>query len=292
MPSEHILFDSTTVRIGRFVCTPEEPDWDTENIINGTIVVFPSVPVRIHQADYDPVLADRNVVMYYNDGHPYRRGLLDERGDDAVWIALKGTLACDLLAEHRARTPIDPETPFDVDHGPSPADCFLRHKALSHTLEHNGAESLLQAEEAAIALVSDLLRADGCVRARGRLRAKRTGTERSRREIAENIRELLATDPGAAWTLERIVDRVCVSPSHLCRIFKEQTGMTIHRYLMQLRLREAADAVLGGERNLALLATRLGFSTHSHFSEHFRRSFGLSPNRLRRSDVLATIVNA
>ena len=102
MPSERILFDSATVRIGHFVCAPDEPHWHTENIINGTVVVFPSVPVRIHQADREPVLADRNVVMYYNDGQPYRRGLLHDRGDSAVWIALKGDHAHDLLRECRA----------------------------------------------------------------------------------------------------------------------------------------------------------------------------------------------
>lgn len=289
MPSERILFDSATVRIGHFVCAPDEPHWHTENIINGTVVVFPSVPVRIHQADREPVLADRNVVMYYNDGQPYRRGLLHDRGDSAVWIALKGDHAHDLLRECRASVTTGPDRPFDLDHGPSPAGCYLRHHALSHGLVHDEPSSSLLADETALTLVRDLLMAEACARGRTRAGPSRSETERSRRRTVEDVRELLATDPGFAWSLDEIVRRVCVSPSHLCRMFKQQLGVTIHQYLTQLRLREAAEAVLAGERDLAMLAVRLGFSTHSHFTEHFRRGFGVPPKRLRDADVLSRI---
>ncbi|MFG0259695.1 MAG: helix-turn-helix transcriptional regulator, partial [Phycisphaerales bacterium JB041] len=289
MPSERILFDSPTVRIGHFVCTPDEPHWRTENIINGTVVVFPSVPVRISQAGREPVLADRNVVMYYNDGQPYRRGLLHDRGDSAVWIALKGHAAHELVRECRTSLRTDPEAPFDLDHGPSPAGCYLRHQALSHSLAADAPVSALMAEEAAITLVRDLLAAEATARGRIGPRPARADTSRARREAVEAVRELLATDPGFAWTLDEIVRRVCVSPSHLCRMFKQRLGVTIHQYLTQLRLREAAEAVLAGERDLAMLAVRLGFSTHSHFTEQFRRAFGVPPRRLRNADVLSRL---
>lgn len=289
MPSERILFDSPTVRIGHFVCAPDEPHWHTENIINGTVVVFPSVPVRIHPAGGDPVLADRNVVMYYNDGQPYRRGLLHDRGDSAVWIALKGDHAHELLRDCRSSLATEPDRPFDLDHGPSPAGCYLRHQALSHGLTHNEPASSLLADEAAITLVRDLLTAEAAARGRAAPRPSRDDTARTRRRTVEDVRELLATDPGFAWTLDEIVRRVCVSPSHLCRMFKQQLGVTMHQYLTQLRLREAAEAVLAGERDLAMLAVRLGFSTHSHFTEHFRRAFGVPPRRLRNADVLSRI---
>ncbi|QKK09927.1 MAG: helix-turn-helix transcriptional regulator [Planctomycetota bacterium] len=292
MPSERILFDSATVRIGHFVCAPDEPHWHTENIINGTVVVFPSVPVRIHQADREPVLADRNVVMYYNDGQPYRRGLLHDRGDSAVWIALKGDHAHELVRECRASVSTEPDRPFDLDHGPSPAGCYLRHQALSHRLVHDEPASSLLAEEAAITLVRDLLAAEARAHGRTRARPSRHETERSRRRTVEDVRELLATDPGFAWSLDEIVRRVCVSPSHLCRMFKQQLGVTIHQYLTQLRLREAAEAVLAGERDLAMLAVRLGFCTHSHFTENFRRGFGVPPKRLRDADVLSWIARS
>lgn len=280
MPSERVLFDSPMVRIGHFVCPADEPDWSVQNVIHGTLAVFPTVPVLIEQSGHEAVVADRNVVMYYNVGQPYRRGLLHRRGDDAVWIALKGGLGGSLAAEHRPGAADRPEGPFDRPHGPSPARCYLRHRALAGYLGRAGARDALLVEEAAVSLVRELLEADARARG-GRTRSVRAETERMRRGIAEEVRLLLATDPGFAWSLDLLVDRVCVSPSHLCRIFKDQVGMTIHRYLAQLRLREAAQAVLDGERDLTGLALRVGYSTHSHFTEAFGRAFGVPPRRLR-----------
>jgi AraC family transcriptional regulator len=289
MPSERVLFDSTLIRIGHFVCAPDEPEWSVENVINGTVAVFPTVPVRIEQAGHESVVADRTVVMYYNDGQPYRRTLLHRRGDDAVWIAFKGGLAGSLMAEFRPGDVDRLDKPFDRPRGPSPSGCYLRHRALAEFLGRETPHDSLAIEEAALSLTRELFQAD--VHARGeRHRSVRTETERSRRQIAEDVRQLLATDPGHAWSLDTLVDRVCISPGHLCKIFKEQLGTTIHQHLTDLRLREAAHAVLDGERDLTGLALRVGFSTHSHFSCAFRHAFGLPPSQLRdpgRVDQLA-----
>jgi len=57
-----------------------------------------------------------------------------------------------------------------------------------------------------------------------------------------------------------------VSTFHLCRLFKEETSMPIHRYLNRLRLREALERISGGETSLTELALSAGFSCHSHFT--------------------------
>ena len=281
MFSERLLFDSPLLRIGHFVCPAEEPEWTTENVIRGTAAVFPTVPVLIQQAGHEAVVADRNVVMFYNEGQPYRRGLLHRRGDDAIWIAMQGALAAELVGEHDPEARDHPESPFRRSHGPSPAACYLRHRALAEYLMREDAPDQLRVEEAALGLLRELIDADAALHRRGG-REVREETTRSRREIAEEVRRLLALDPGFAWSLDELVERVYVSPSHLCRLFKEQVGLTIHQYLSQLRLREAASAVLDGERDLTGLALRLGYSTHSHFTDAFGRAFGMPPRRLRQ----------
>jgi AraC family transcriptional regulator len=41
-----------------------------------------------------------------------------------------------------------------------------------------------------------------------------------------------------------------------------------------------------GERELTAVAFDLGFSSHSHFTASFRRTFGAAPSALRKSKKL------
>ena len=50
---------------------------------------------------------------------------------------------------------------------------------------------------------------------------------------------------------------------------------------MQLRLTAAARIILDGCDDLTALALDLGFSSHSHFTDAFRRRFGMAPSSLR-----------
>ena len=71
------------------------------------------------------------------------------------------------------------------------------------------------------------------------------------------------------------------SPFHLARVFQHRTGQPIHRYLTRLRLRASLERLSDGTSDLAALALALGFSSHSHFTDSFRREFGCKPSDVR-----------
>jgi AraC-like DNA-binding protein len=70
-------------------------------------------------------------------------------------------------------------------------------------------------------------------------------------------------------------------PFHFARIFQHGTGLPIHRYLTQLRLRASLDRLAEGRGDLTALALDLGFSSHSHFTGLFRKAFGKTPSEFR-----------
>ena len=72
-----------------------------------------------------------------------------------------------------------------------------------------------------------------------------------------------------------------VSPNHLLRVFQEQVGMTVHQYLIRLRLHAALDEICESAVDLSTLAHQLGFSSHSHFSAAFHAAFGRPPSAVR-----------
>ena len=64
------------------------------------------------------------------------------------------------------------------------------------------------------------------------------------------------------------------------RLFKAQTGSTVHAYVRQRRLLYAAQLIRQGE-NVNKAAADSGFEEYSTFFRAFRESFGVSPGQLK-----------
>jgi len=96
-----------------------------------------------------------------------------------------------------------------------------------------------------------------------------------------DAKELVVADPASRASLRDVAEAVGTSPFHLARVFRAETGWSLHGFRTQLRARLAADAILAGADDLTDLSLRLGFCSHSHFSNVFRRVFGRSPSELR-----------
>lgn len=103
------------------------------------------------------------------------------------------------------------------------------------------------------------------------------------RSLAPAAAELLIDqnlqDPPA---LADVAHALGTSPFHLSRIFHRESGLPMRRYLDRSRLRAALERLAGGEKDLTGLALDLGYADHSHFSNAFRREFGMSPSWFRR----------
>ena len=71
------------------------------------------------------------------------------------------------------------------------------------------------------------------------------------------------------------------SPFHLSRAFREVMGVGLREYSRRLRARAAAERLARGASDLTRLALALGYADHSHFTNSFRREWGLPPLRFR-----------
>lgn len=81
------------------------------------------------------------------------------------------------------------------------------------------------------------------------------------------------------------------SPFHLAHVFRTEVGVSVHQYLLQLRLVTALARLREGEPDLSKLALELGFSHHSHFSSLFHRAIGYSPRDVRRMLTASSIAD-
>ena len=89
--------------------------------------------------------------------------------------------------------------------------------------------------------------------------------------INEHFREAL--------TVEALAERFYMSPYHFMRLFKAQTGSTVHSYVRQKRLMNAARLIREGTP-AAKAAAESGFGDYSAFHRAFKESFGVSPGKI------------
>jgi AraC-like DNA-binding protein len=108
-------------------------------------------------------------------------------------------------------------------------------------------------------------------------------------ELVEATKELLARRLGERLTLGEIARSVHSSPFHLARVFRARTGFTIHGYRNQLRLRSSLESLFEPGVDLAQLGRRLGYASHSHFTDSFHRTFGRPPSAVRRAGRMADL---
>ena len=277
------LLESPLVTISDVQCRPHDGACSHEECTPSNDIVFPRTGLFVRHAAGESVVADANHVLLFHERETYRVSHPVPGGDDCTVF----TFAPDVLREafgtvHPAA--IDrPHRPFPTSHAPSGARVFTLQHTLCAELRH-GFASTIAVEETATAILASVV--ETCGRRIGTARTlQRSDTLRAHRELADATRALLADRFRERLTLDQIACGVHSSMYHLARVFRRQTGVPIHRYLNRLRLRASLPRIADGGTNLTRIALSVGFASHSHFTDAFRREFGLSPTALRRRSL-------
>ena len=82
----------------------------------------------------------------------------------------------------------------------------------------------------------------------------------------------------ADLSVEKLAARYYVSKYHLMRKFKEETGYTIHNYIISKRLLTARSLISQGVPVMKA-AMQSGFRDYTTFVRAYKKQFGASPTR-------------
>jgi AraC-like DNA-binding protein len=268
------VYETNSIRIGLFRCHPDHPLFEDSGPIDGNLLVFPRTSVYIQHAGGEPIVAGPNVVMFYNRGQAYRRYKISERGDHCEWFAFDGRVIVEALRPFDPKIEAHAERPFGLTHGLSDTTCYLlQRKVVEHLLSDIQPDELF-IEETMLWILERTIE-----RAYRRPRQSRKDHS-DQRERVRAVQAALTARFQEHLSLEKLAHEFDYSSYYLCRIFRQHTGLTIHQYLTQVRLRTALEWMADHECNLADLAFRLGFSSQSHFTLAFRKAFGAPPTKI------------
>ncbi|WP_322008006.1 helix-turn-helix domain-containing protein [Paraburkholderia tropica] len=87
-----------------------------------------------------------------------------------------------------------------------------------------------------------------------------------------------------SMTLKELADLACLSEFHFARCFKDATGSSPYRYLLERRIATAAGLLTTDDRPIKTIAYAVGFSSARHFSASFKATLGKSPLEYRRDN--------
>lgn len=79
-----------------------------------------------------------------------------------------------------------------------------------------------------------------------------------------------------------IAEKFNYHPYHLNRIFKQETGKSLHRYLIEYRIRIAKNYLLTTQYSIEQISWKSGFSSTAYFIKMFRGHTGITPKKYRQ----------
>ncbi len=265
------LVEGQEVALGRWRCLIRQPGWSEEKAQLYHIISFVHEGGFVIRDTAGSTIAEPSAAVVFYPGAPYQTAHPFGCGDHGSAIAVRRDLFREIAPEAEGRT-----TAWIAAIG---AQAFLAHRLRVRRFLHRGQREAMPVLEETLRIVDEVTRQ---LRGRRRNDPRAAAEQRRRRERTEAVKSLLLEKLEEPLRLADIAASVGTSVFHLCRCFREETGLPIHRYLQRLRLRAALASAIEDRSDLGEIALRFGFSSHSHFTAAFRQEFGLSPSAARR----------
>lgn len=236
-------------------------------------VVLPRSAMTIRQGARPAFVADRMHLTLHDPGVPYRREAIAGMPDLSDYIMLDASLAEELLGRQRR---------FAMGQRLLSAPGYVVAQALLRSARGVFASRPCASAHEPAAAVDHLALEEGILCWLGQhVMADGAPPPRAARPVAR-ARRFLAEHAARAPTLAEVARAACVSPFHLTRCFRAETGLSLQGYRRALQARAALMDMHLHAGCLQALARQLGYVDLPHLSRSLRQAFGIAPRQWLR----------
>ena len=99
-----------------------------------------------------------------------------------------------------------------------------------------------------------------------------------------SVRQYIDQHYKESLTLDMLAEKVSINKFYMAHAFKREYGVSPINYLISCRIREGKKLLSETDLSLSQIATVLGFSSSSYFSQSFRNAEGISPTEYRKAN--------
>lgn len=118
------------------------------------------------------------------------------------------------------------------------------------------------------------------------LNAIRTGRLEMSGTAIETVKRWISTHYNEHTELNTLAHMVFLTPSYLSKLFKQETGLTLTDYIIEIRIRKAKQLLKNSpDLKIHEIGTEVGYPDPAYFNKLFKRIVGVTPNEYKRISI-------
>jgi AraC-like DNA-binding protein len=282
----HTIFDNGTVKVEHFDCPGlcQHTEKPAEECALNHEIVLPRYGVFQRYDAFGRMITDVNHLLFFNRNQPYQITHPRPGKDASTIITLADSHLMAAIAPFDASVEERIGRPFLTGYTLlDPRQQLEKHRLLQ-VLASVQSFDPLAIEEVILLFVHDIFATPYAEHA--------ADISKKHQDTVQQVQQFLNEHYCNPLSLATIASAVHYSSFTLCRIFKQNTGLTIHQYLTRLRLSVALEWLMAEpQQAIGEIGIQLGFYSHSHFTAAFSQAFAISPSAFRQQASTTALRN-
>lgn len=101
-------------------------------------------------------------------------------------------------------------------------------------------------------------------------------------KVVDKIKHYVSQNIDRDFSRQDLADHVQLSPDHVVKLFKKETGTLISNYILQERMNKASALLVRSNIPISEISLIVGYSNFSYFSKVFKSVTSLNPQEYRK----------
>ncbi len=103
--------------------------------------------------------------------------------------------------------------------------------------------------------------------------------------ILYNVEEYIQEHYNHDISITKIAEHVHVTPSYLCHLYKKNTGKTINKFILEIRMINAHVFLTKTDMKIYEIAEKIGYSDQNYFTKAFIKYYNQNPTTYRNTHL-------
>ena len=104
----------------------------------------------------------------------------------------------------------------------------------------------------------------------------------SRRRDLQNMKDYIDLHFSEKLTLDSLAEAFYINKYYLTRVFREQFGITVNSYILQVRITRAKQLLRFSDLSIEKISQECGMNDANYFARMFKKIEGISPGEYRK----------